>query len=174
MRVALALTLLLITQNVAAQTAAPGAGRSARDSMGVQRLSAFAGSWKMADDGSGQNLTETCGWLPGGQRHMICRTTLTAGNRTSQNETVYSYRGRDSTYIVTSFVGGGPLLTYHGKFNGDRWVLDFQSQTGSNQRLRMLVRASSDEIHFVEESSENGSKWQITENYRYVRVKQGG
>ena len=162
MRLVLLAAVLLFARNLTAQNLSAPAG--AREPAGVQGLAAFAGSWIMADDGSGQALSDTCAWLEGGQRHMICRTTIAGGGRTSQNETIYSYRGRDSTYIVNSFIGGGPLLTYLGKFDGERWVFDYQGQPGSTQRLRMLVRAEGDEIHFVEESSESGVPWQVTEN----------
>ena len=169
MRTATAIVFLLIARVLAAQTASPPTAGSQRDS-GVLRLSAFEGSWSMLDDGSGQSVTETCGWLAGGKRHMVCRTTLTDGGRTSQNEVVMNYRGRDSTYTARSFIGSGPVMTYVGKFDGERWSLDYQGEAGATQRLRLSIRAVSDTIHFMEESSESGGPWRITEDYRYVRT----
>jgi hypothetical protein len=172
MRMFTAIAFVLMSQGLAAQTASPPTANGTQGNTGVLRLSAFEGSWRMLDDGSGQSVTETCGWLEGGKRHMVCRTTLTGGGRRSQNEVVMNYRGRDSTYTVNSFIGSGPLMTYLGKFDGERWVLDYQGQPGATQRLRMLIQAGTDTIHFMEESSEYGGAWRITEDYRYARIKQ--
>ena len=61
-------------------------------------------------------------------------------------------------------------MTYVGKFDGERWSLDYQGEAGATQRLRLSIRAVSDTIHFMEESSESGGPWRITEDYRYVRT----
>jgi hypothetical protein len=84
--------------------------------------------------------------------------------------TIYSYRNRDSTYVVNALIASGQLFTYAGRIDGDRWVLDFQGTAGAGQRLRMVVTPGPNAIRFVEESSENSGPWQVTEDFTHVRV----
>jgi hypothetical protein len=88
-----------------------------------------------------------------------------------ENRTIYSYRGRDSTYIVTALLATGQVWTYHGRPDGNRWTFNLQGDRPNNpQRLRMILTIAGDTIRFVEESSENGGPWRTTEDYRHVRV----
>jgi hypothetical protein len=103
---------------------------------------------------------------------MICRPRRETASGPVEHQTIYSYRGRDSTYIVTALLATGQLWTYHGRPDGNRWTFDFQSdRPGNTQRLKMVVTIARDTIHFIEESSENGGPWRVTENYRHVRVQ---
>ena len=103
---------------------------------------------------------------------MICRPRRDTPAGPVEHQTTYSYRGRDSTYIVTAFLATGQVWTYLGRPEANRWTFDYQSdRPGNAQRLRMIVTVAADTIHFVEESSESGGPWRITEDYRHVRVR---
>jgi hypothetical protein len=103
---------------------------------------------------------------------MVCSNRRVTSNGPFEHRTIYSYRGRDSTYIVTALLGTGQVWTYLGRPEGNQWVFDLQSDRPNNtQRLRMVVTVAADTIRFVEESSEDGSPWRITEDYRHVRVR---
>lgn len=83
---------------------------------------------------------------------------------------VHSYRS--GTYAVFVAIGDGPAMTYAGGPDGDRWIFNMQWDRPDNpQKLRQVITPTKDRIRFVEESSENGGPWKITEDYSYVRVK---
>lgn len=135
-------------------------------------LGAFEGTWRPAGPAEPAAVTETCSWLEGGRRHMVCVPRRETASGTVEQRTIYSYRGRDSTYIVTALLATGQVWTYLGRPEGNRWIFDFQSdRPKSTQRLRMIVTVARDTIHFIEESSEGGGPWRITEDYRHVRVR---
>ena len=137
-----------------------------------ERLAVFEGSWQAAGSGGS---TETCAWLEGGRRHMICQARRTSPTRAVEQRTIFSYRGRDSTYIATAFLATGQVWTYHGRPDGDKWVFDLQADRPNiPQRLRMVITVARDTIHFIEESSENGGPWSVTEDYRHVRMPARG
>jgi len=149
------------------QATAPTTTRAARE-----RLAVFEGTWTMAGDTSGPAFRETCEWLPGERRHMICRPRFETESGVIEHRTIYSYRPADSTYVVTALLAQGQVLTYHGRVEGDRWTFDLQpGPRNDTQRLRMIVTMAPDTIHFVEESSENGGPWRVTEDYRYARLR---
>ena len=103
---------------------------------------------------------------------MICSTRMDTPAGPIEHRTIYSYRGRDSTYVVTALLATGQVWTYHGRPDGNRWVFDLQSdRPEATQRLRMVVTIAGDTVHFVEESSEDGAPFRITEDYRHVRVR---
>lgn len=135
----------------------------------VERLSVFEGTW--AREGAPtDSYRETCAWLPGGRRHLVCQSERQTPNGPVHNVKVHSYRSQ--TYVVYAVMGNGPAWTYTGGPEGDRWVFNFQSDRPNNpQRLRMVITPAKDRIRFVEESSTNGADWQTTEDYTQVRVK---
>lgn len=151
---------------VHAQAADPRTPRPAHE-----RLAVFEGTWRNTDPAQADSVVEACAWLEGGRRHMVCRQRWNSPARTMEHATIYSYRGRDSTYIVTALLGTGQVWTYHGRPDGNRWTFDLQGDRPDHpQRLRMIVTVAADTIHFVEESSVDGGPWRTTEDYRHVRV----
>lgn len=88
---------------------------------------------------------------------------------------IYSYRRSDSTYAVTVLLPGGQVWNYAGRPEGDRWVLYLaNSRPDAPQRLRQVIAVVADTLHFVEEVSENGGPWRLTdpsEDYKYVRER---
>lgn len=89
---------------------------------------------------------------------------------------IYSYRAADSTYLVYALMRTGEAFSYAGRPDGDRWILDFVPPTHDvqqrpQQRLRMVITVQQDTIRFVEEYSENGGPWQVSEDYRHLRIQ---
>lgn len=136
----------------------------------VERLAVFEGTWAREGAPATDAFRETCAWLAGGRRHLVCQAERPSANGPVQNLKVHSYRNK--TYVVYVAMGNGPAWTYTGGPDGDRWILNFQSDRPDNpQRLRMVITPSPDRIRFVEESSTNDGLWQTTEDYTYVRIK---
>ena len=146
------------------------ASAAAQSSPPVERLSVFEGTWAREGAPATETSRETCAWLPGGRRHLVCQEEMTTPKGTVANLKVLSYRQK--MYVVYAVMGNGPAWTYSGGPEGDKWILNLQSDRPDNpQRLRMVITAAQDRIRYVEESSMNGGPWQTTEDYTMVRVK---
>jgi len=139
-----------------------------------ERLAAFEGSWTRTDLEPGQSFVETCGWLAGGRRHMVCRQQRGTPRGPREQLVTYSYRGADSTYLATVLLSSGQVWRYEGRLDGDRWVLLLvSSRSDAPMRLRQVVAPAGDTIRFREEVSEDGGPWRLSdprEEYHYVRV----
>ena len=166
----------------AAQNARPSRPRDpALPSPAHERMAVFEGTWTMApgawfESGAAPagKAEETCAWLAGGRRHMVCRRWTEAAESGVRREAiqVLSYRDRDSTYVAHFAFPNGATLTYHGRIEGERWVMNLQRTPliPSKLRLRTIITPEADGLRFVEEASEEGGTWRVTEDYRYVRV----
>lgn len=136
----------------------------------AERLAVFEGTWAREGAQAGSAFSETCAWLAGGRRHMVCHSERQTPAGPVQNLKVHSYRNQ--TYVVYAVMGNGPAWTYTGGPEGERWIFNFQSDRPNNvQRLRMVITPTGDRLRFVEESSTNGGPWETTEDYTHVRVK---
>lgn len=162
---------------VAAQdpTAPPRPSSPSSPTPAHERLAAFEGTWIRAGSASDRPSRDTCAWLVGGRRHMICRRVTESMRGAQEQMMIYSYRRSDSTYTATVLLTGGQVWQYAGGPEGDRWVLYLLStRTDAPQRLRQVIVASGDTLRFLEEVSENGGPWRLTdpsEDYKYVRSR---
>lgn len=140
-----------------------------------ERLLAFEGTWRRIGEPPEQSVTDTCAWLAEGRRHMVCRQRAEAPGRVAEQMAVYSYRGGDSTYTLTVFLAGGQVWRYAGRPEGSRWTFYLQGNRpdAPPPRLRQIVVASGDTLRFIEEASEDGNTWRLSdpsEDYRSVRA----
>jgi hypothetical protein len=145
-----------------------------------ERLAYLEGTWELEPGGKPESIArqagrrEACGWLPGGRRHMVCRWMGDSPDEAGvEMMAIHSYREEDATYISYFVFASGPTLMYHGKPDGDRWVMEMQPTPllPNNMRFRTIATPTRDGIHFVEEGSKDGGPWQIGEDYRYKRVR---
>ena len=86
---------------------------------------------------------------------------------------IMSYREESDIYIVHHAFAGGDTVTYHGKFDGERWMMEMVSAPGlpKTHRFREIITAVPDGVRYVEERSVEGGPWEVTEDYRFRRVK---
>lgn len=105
---------------------------------------------------------------------MVCRRVAESGTSAQEQMTIYSYRRADSMYVVTVLLPGGQVWNYSGRPEGNRWVLYLDSpRLDDTLRLRQVITAGADTLHFMEEVSANGGQWRLSdpsEDYRYVRA----
>lgn len=161
-------TTALVALAWLASAAFIGAPQSPRP---VERLSVFEGTWTREGPTPGDTLRETCAWLAGGRRHLVCDTEARRPTGPARMLRIHSYQ--NGSYVVYVAMGDGPAWTYTGGPESDgRWVLNLQSNRSDNpQRLRIVITPAADRIRFVEESSTNGGPWRTTEDYTNVRVR---
>jgi hypothetical protein len=145
-----------------------------------ERLTVFEGTWELdapAVSAAGVRQRpgrETCEWLTGGRRHMICRNRYQNPDGVDRERThILSYRTADSTYIAYFAFPAGDNLLYHGRIEGERWIMDMQPTPllPKNKRFREIITPTENGLRFVEEVSTDGGPWTVTEDYRMRRVK---
>lgn len=163
-----------IIATVTVLVASAAARAEAQGSPAHERLAVFEGMWRSAGSDAEPASRDDCAWLPGARRHMICRRVTESDRGALEQMMIYSYRRSDSTYIVTVLLPGGQLWSYAGRPEAERWVFYLTSpRLGDTLRLRQVITASADTLHFVEEVSENDGPWRLTdasEDYTYVRA----
>jgi hypothetical protein len=138
------------------------------------RLAVFEGNWTREDAVPPVTFRQTCAWLAGGRRHMVCSARVQRATGTAEEAIwVASSRATDATFVVYWAPGSGPAMTYTGGPDGDRLIFNLESPSESRRRMRIVVTPSANALRFVEESSENGGPWRVTEDYKYVRVAAG-
>lgn len=181
--VAALLLLPFLPFDAFAQSASPPVPASpAQPSAPHERMSFFEGTWSMQsapyikDQPAGTqsgNHEETCAWMPGGRRHMVCRSWRERKGVRSEAMYILSYRAEEDIYIAHHAFAGGANLTYHGRFDGERWMMDMVSapNLSPNQRFRTIITRVPDGVRYVEERSIDGGPWEVTEDYRFKRVR---
>jgi hypothetical protein len=145
-----------------------------------ERLAFFEGRWEFETAATPEVIAkrrgrrETCEWLAGGRRHMVCTQISRAADGTAQ-ESIYilSYRERDSTYLAYFAIPGGENVVFHGTPSDDGWVMDLQPTplVPAGMRLRTTITRTATGLRFVDESSMDGAPWQVTEDYQHRRMK---
>lgn len=173
----------ILPGSIAAQAARPKQPPDpAMPSPAHERMNVFEGTWvpeadpNLKRDGKPSTpLQEICAWLGGGRRHMVCRTSYTVDGYTGPRESMYilSYRKADSTYIAHFAFPQGDNLVYHGRPDGDRWVMNLQPTPllPANTRLREIITVVPGGLRYVEEKSVDGGPWTVTEDYRRRRIR---
>ena len=177
------LSAAILPGSAAAQDARPRRSPDpATPSPAHERMKLFEGTWvpEPAEDGKrgakpSSASQEVCAWLSGGRRHLVCRTTYTVEGYSVPRESMYvlSYREADSIYIAHFAFPSGDNLVYHGRLEGDRWVMDLQPTPllPANKRLREIITVVPEGLRYVEEQSVDGGPWTVTEDYRRRRIR---
>jgi len=104
---------------------------------------------------------------------MVCRRVVEGAEDGAEQMMIYGYRGADSAYTVTVFLPGGQQWHYLGRPEGDRWTFNLVNARADQPRLRQVIHVTADTLRFIEEVSENGGPWRLSdpsEDYSYVRA----
>ena len=176
------LCVSLVPPGATAQNSSPGRPDPSVASAPHEKMTFFEGTWTVepgAEVKGGATPPpkheETCAWLSGGRRHMVCRGWRQRPGGTIRRETIQilSYQQHNATYLAHFAFPSGDTVTYVGRVEGDRWVMDMQPSPllPSNERFREIITKVGNGLRFVEERSVDGGPWSITEDYRYRRVK---
>lgn len=132
-----------------------------------ERLAFFEGTWT---DSLRPGYRETCSWLAPRRRVLACRAGWMAGEDSVEAMAIYSYDRRDSTYV---YYGAFPNGTFHlvGRPDRDGWRFEPVGQIDERPlQLRYHLTPVAGGVRYVEEASENGAPWRVTEDYVLLRV----
>ena len=145
-----------------------------------ERLAFFQGRWEFETATTPDVIAkrtgrrQTCEWLAGGRRHVVCMQNSRSAEGTAQ-ESIYilSYRESDSTYVAYFAIPGGQNVIFHGTPREDGWVMELQPTplVPDGLRLRTTITRTAGGLRFVDESSMKGGPWQVLEDYQHIRIK---
>jgi hypothetical protein len=177
-----AIFVSLVAPGTRAQNSSPARPDPSQVSAQHEKMTFFEGTWTVEPEAevTGETTSppkheETCAWLSGGRRHMICRGWRQRPGETVKRETIQilSYQPHNGTYLAHFAFPNGDTVTYVGRAEANRWVMDMQPSPvlPANERFREIITKVGDGLRFVEERSVDGGPWSITEDYRYRRVK---
>lgn len=136
-----------------------------------EALGFFEGTWTIAELPPEQEFRETCAWLPGGRRHMVCRSQFrTANGALREGLSLFSYDPTAGTYVYYGLRPSGAVETNRGTFDGERWIFTGEDRHGEAIRRRRVTihRAEGGGYHFLEEAAEGDASWRVVEECRFL------
>lgn len=140
-----------------------------------EALEFFAGSWTLKELPAARQFRETCGWLEGGRRHMVCRSrSLTASGEWRDGISMFSYRSADSTYLYYGLRPNGATETLTGRRLGTAQSPGWQFDGGGGQgatRVRTRVTITKEgggTFRLLEQMAEGDGAWNAGDAVTYV------
>jgi hypothetical protein len=138
-----------------------------------EALTFFEGSWTIEERPASEGFVETCGWLPAGRRHMVCRSTWTGPSGAREGWSIFSYGAADSTYLYYGLRAGGAVEPMSGRILADGW--EFLSEVGAGptrQGLRVTItRLAPQRFRLVASSSIGDGPWTVVDTEHYVPAR---
>lgn len=169
---ALIAVLLAATLTPAAAQLQPPRGLPDSSAPGdpYQALSFFEGNWTISGLPAGTRFDESCTWLSGMRRHLVCRSRTESASGVREGLGVFSYRAADGTYVYRSYDPNGEVDVLEGRPVGDGWQFSSTSGSGAAQRRTRITITPAGErsFTFAEETSVGGGSWQARPSVRYV------
>ncbi|MEP7283540.1 MAG: hypothetical protein ABI696_16300, partial [Rubrivivax sp.] len=80
-----------------------------------EALSFFEGAWTTTDATTADPFQETCGWLAGGRRHMVCRSRWADGGRPREGLSIFSIDATSGDVLYHGFRAGGAAVLMRGR-----------------------------------------------------------
>lgn len=135
----------------------------------LAKLAAFEGTWTVV--GQEAAYRETCGWSENG-RFLVCKAEDKEGGKSSWTTSVMGYSSEKQAYTHTLFGASGNIRSMVGWFDGSNWTFTGETQRGGDtRRLQVSIAPTDKGFRFRQDVSTNGSPWQVTAEFDYVRVE---
>jgi hypothetical protein len=137
-----------------------------------EALGFFEGTWTVEESAPERRFVETCTWLDGGRRHMICRSTWQTVSGPREGMSIFSFRAEDSTYLYYGLRADGAVEALQGRCLPDGWEFSREEGVGANrQRSRVTIaRLTQNRFRFVVESAEGDGPWILEDTVHYRMV----
>jgi hypothetical protein len=136
-----------------------------------ERLTFFEGAWTVADLPPERRYRETCAWMEGGRRHMICRTrSLAQSGQWRESISMFSYRAADSTYLYYGLRSGGAVEALLGRPTADGWQFSGDRGVGpGRQRVEVTIaRLAAGRFRLVERVADGDGPFGAADTVHYV------
>ena len=137
-----------------------------------EALAFFEGSWTTSTSTPEDDFRETCSWLPGARRHMVCRSSWMSGGERREGLSVFSYDASSNEYRYHGFRSGGAVVFQTGQRIAGGWSFTADRGTGDDRvRSRVTMRrVADDRFSFLSESAKGDKPWTVAAQFDYVRV----
>ena len=136
-----------------------------------ERLTFFEGTWTTDDSPPERRSRETCAWMEGGRRHMICRTRwLTPAGTWREGMSMFSWDPSDSLYRYYGLRTSGMVEQHRGRATENGWEFFSEKGTGpARTRTRVVItRLKPGEFRLVEQTATGDGPWQLAAEVRYL------
>lgn len=153
------------------RAAAQAAPAPTEPSESHEALSFFQGSWTTAESTPEDEFRETCGWLPEGRRHMVCRSTWLTATGRREGLSIFSFDSSTGDYLYHGFRSGGAVLTQRGRRTPTGWIFRSERGTGPEKvRTRVTIESNSQGgFNFLSETATGDGPWKEAARFVYQR-----
>ena len=119
------------------------------------------------------DVHETCGWLPGGRRHIVCNSRRPTSEGIREGLGVYSYDEQRKEYVYHGFGSRGNIMFEHGQriLNGFRFFSEEGVGLDKSQTRFTIVELAGGKVSTLLEESKAGKPWVVVEQIEYVRTR---
>jgi hypothetical protein len=167
---ALATSLLSVSgwANSQAATSPPPTERSEPH----EALGFYEGTWTVSDS-KHEGYRETCSWLAGGRRHIVCKAHVQTASGTRETLGTYSYDPTSGDYLAHSFGVSGGVITERGQRIPKGFVFRSERGTGADKvQVRFTIEeAAQGHVNTVTETASAGGPWIVEEKLEYLRTR---
>ncbi|MEO6744444.1 MAG: hypothetical protein ABIN08_08190 [Caldimonas sp.] len=137
-----------------------------------EALAVYEGTWTALDN-KHEGHRETCSWLAGGRRHIICSTRWQTASGTRESLGTYSYDPTSGEYLAHTFGASGRVITERGQRTGKGFVFRSERGTGADKvQVRFTFEeAAEGRFSTVTETATAGGPWVVEERLDYLRTR---
>ena len=133
-----------------------------------QRLEFIRGQWTV--EGLDSMYIEACEWIQGG--HMQCVSAYQEMDSFDKSFAYFTWSPDDQAYFFYGIYGNGLSRMLRGQWMEDRFVFDgTQLRNGKQIYTRITFTPGAAGITLTEESSIDGSTWQVSATFTYKKIK---
>lgn len=136
-----------------------------------EALAFYEGTWTLLDGKEG--FQETCSWLAGGRRHMVCTARGQTANGPGETLGIYSYDPTTGEYQFHGFAASGAVVKERVQRHPKGWVYTTERGTGA---ARIRTRETLEEtvegrVSSVHETAKGEGPWVIDRKVEYLRTR---
>ncbi|MEO6363868.1 MAG: hypothetical protein ABIO71_11605, partial [Caldimonas sp.] len=137
-----------------------------------EALAFYEGTWTSLDK-KHEDLQETCSWLAGGRRHIVCKTRKQTATGPRETLGVYSYDEAKGEYVAFTFSVRGAVIIERGQRIPSGFHFTSENGTGADRvRTRFtIVEAAGGRVNTVVESAKGEGPWVVEEKRVYLRTR---
>jgi len=137
-----------------------------------EALAFYEGTWTLLSKGH-EGYRETCSWMVGGRRHIVCRARQQTASGEREALGVYSYDPTKGEYLYHGFGSRGTLTIEVGQRIANGFHFTSERGTGADRvRTRFtIVEAADGRVNTVNEVAKGEGPWVVDERLEYLRAR---
>lgn len=135
-----------------------------------EALAFFEGTWTVPGK---DDWRETCSWLAGGRRHIVCAPRWRFPNMTFEGLSVFSYDDKSGEYLAHRFKAFGRVSTERGQRipRGFRFMNEHGSGADRVRERFTLEEGVAGRVNTVLETAKGDGPWVTEDRDEYLRTR---